>query len=112
MQLSACSFSAQHVFHIVQCWQQNIFPFIASWHFILTLKKLSPVQVKVDAGGRRLISEGMKINTWFVSAVCAHPLQTQSIGCPEDSSSDKPEFFVELLFVQDRIRQKDTVKLG
>src|SRR5437588_6503033 len=104
MQLPAWSFSTQHVFHIIQCWQQNIFPFIAIWHFILSLKELSPVQVKIDAGSRRLISEGMKIDRWFVGAACAHPLQTQYIGCPEDSSSDKPEFFVELLFVQDRIR--------
>src|SRR6266550_1341931 len=112
MQLPAWSFSTQHIFHIIQCWQQNIFPFIASWHFILTLKKLSPVQVKIKANGRRLISECMKIDTWFVPAVCANTSQSESIGGLEDTFSDFPHLFVELLFVQDRIRQKNCVKLG
>src|SRR6266516_6666590 len=106
MQLPAWSFSAQHVFHIIQCRKQNFFPFIASRHFILTLKKLSPVQVKVDARGRRLIIEGMKIDIWFISTVCANTSQSESIGGLEDTFSDFPHLFVELLFVQDRIRQK------
>src|SRR5438132_12184599 len=104
MQLPAWSFSTQHVFHIIQCWQQNIFPFIASWHFILTLKKLSPVQVKVEAGSRRLIIEGMKIDRWFVGAVCANTSQSESIGGLEDTLSDFPHLFVELLFLLVRIR--------